>query len=298
MKQIAIIAPTASGKTALSIELAHATNSIILSLDSLSIYKEIDISSAKPTLEEREGIIHFGIDLFYPDQKFDVIEFIAIYQEAKAYATLHNKNLIIVGGSGFYLKAMIDGISQSPIISKEIEEETTMMLRDLPKTYALLRSLDPLYMGSIEPNDSYRITKALHIYLASKETPTHYFATHPPIVTIPRESIELFEIVWDRDLLRQRIAKRTELMIKNGLIDEVIFLEKKYPRTVQPMGAIGIKETLAYLDGKIDKKRLQEMIAFATNGLAKRQRTFNNGQFSDLIRGDSESLKKEILNSF
>jgi tRNA dimethylallyltransferase len=98
MKQIAIIAPTASGKTALSIQLAHQTNSIILSLDSLSIYKEIDVSSAKPTFIEREGIKHFGIDEIYPNEKFDVMQFIEIYQKAKDFALHNNKNIIIVGG--------------------------------------------------------------------------------------------------------------------------------------------------------------------------------------------------------
>jgi len=87
MKQIAIIAPTASGKTALSIQLAHQTNSIILSLDSLSIYKEIDVSSAKPTFIEREGIEHFGIDEIYPNEKFDVMQFIEIYQKAKGFCS-------------------------------------------------------------------------------------------------------------------------------------------------------------------------------------------------------------------
>ena len=93
MKQIAIIAPTASGKTALSISLAHQTNSIILSLDSLAIYKQIDIASAKPTLKERDGIIHFGIDEIYPNKSFDVMKFIEIYKRAKEYASTNNKNV-------------------------------------------------------------------------------------------------------------------------------------------------------------------------------------------------------------
>jgi tRNA dimethylallyltransferase len=298
MKQIAIIAPTASGKTALSIQLAHQTNSIILSLDSLSIYKEIDVSSAKPTLLERDGILHFGIDEIYPNEKFDVMQFIEIYQKAKDFALQNNKNIIIVGGTGFYLKAMIDGISPSPEISQSVKEEASIMLQNLPKAYEFLYRLDSEYMKGIKPEDSYRIEKALELYLQTSQIPTLYFQNNPPVPTIPKGDIGLFEIVLDREILRQRIALRTKIMIENGLIDEVIYLEQKYTRDIPPMGAIGLKEGLEYLDGKIDTKRLQEKIAFATNGLAKRQRTFNNGQFENVIKGDAETLKSEILKYF
>lgn len=298
MKQIAIIAPTASGKTALSINLAHQTNSIILSLDSLSIYKEIDISSAKPTLLEREGIVHFGIDEIYPNEKFDVMKFIEIYHKTKEFANRNGKNIIIVGGSGFYLKAMLDGISPTPTIDLETKEKASTMLKNLSQAYEFLYQLDSEYMRGIKPEDSYRIEKALELYLQTSQIPTLFFKTNPPQPTIQKEDIQLFEIVWDREILRQRIALRSKIMIQNGLVDEVIFLEQKYTRDIAPMGAIGLKEGLEYLDGKIDKKRLEEKIAFATNGLAKRQRTFNTGQFDNVIKGDLESLHKEILKYF
>jgi len=298
MKQIAIIAPTASGKTALSIQLAHQTNSIILSLDSLSIYKEIDVSSAKPTLNERDGILHFGIDEIYPNEKFDVMQFIEIYHKAKTFALQNNKNIIIVGGTGFYLKAMIDGISPSPEISQSIKEEAFIMLQNLPKAYEFLYQLDSEYMKDIKPEDSYRIEKALELYLQTSQIPTLYFKNNPPVPTIPKKDIQLFEIIWDREVLRQRIALRTKIMIENGLIDEVIYLEQKYTRDIPPMGAIGLKEGLEYLDGKSNRTKLEEKIAFATNGLAKRQRTFNNGQFKDVIKGDLGSLKNEVLKYF
>jgi len=298
MKQIAIIAPTASGKTALSIQLAQQTNSIILSLDSLSIYKEINISSAKPTLSEREGIIHFGIDEITPNEKFDVMKFIEIYHKAKEFALQNNKNIIIVGGTGFYLKAMIDGISPSPEISFEVKIEANKWMQNLPKTYQFLYELDKQYMEEIKPQDSYRIEKALELYLQTSQIPTLYFKNNPPLQVIPKKEIELFEIVWDREILRQRIALRTKQMVKNGLIDEVIFLEQKYTRDITPMGAIGLKEGLEYLDGKIDKNRLEEKIAFATNGLAKRQRTFNNGQFDNVVKGDLKFLKDMALKYF
>lgn len=293
MKQIAIIAPTASGKTALSIEIAHRTNSIILSLDSLAIYKQIDIASAKPTYEERDGIIHFGIDEIYPNEIFDVMKFIEIYKRAKEYGENNRKNLIIVGGTSFYLKAMIDGISPMPNISNELIKKVFQKLENLQETYDELYALDRQYMQNIKPTDRYRIEKALSLYLTTNTIPSIYFENNPPIKMI--EDINIFEIEWHTEKLAKRIAKRTKRMIEDGLIDEVIYLEKKYKRTISPMGSIGIKETLAYLDGKLDKKQLEEKITIATRQLAKRQRTFNKGQFKNVVKNDIETLRKVII---
>jgi tRNA dimethylallyltransferase len=244
MKQIAIIGTTASGKSDLSIEVALQTNSIILSLDSLSVYKEIDIASAKPTKIEMCGIKHFGIDVVYPSYQFGVIDFIDCYQEALSFAQNHQKNLIITGGSSFYLKTLIDGLSQNDAqIPKTI---------DIPhdEAYAKLTELDPTYMLKIDKNDTYRI------------------------------------------------SIRTEKMIQNGLIDEVITLEKKYPRNVNSMKSIGIIEVLDYLDGKIAKKDLTQLISTHTAQLAKKQRTFNKTQLPPHQKNEISALKKEIFKYF
>ena len=119
VKQIAIIGSTASGKTSLAVKVAKAYDAHILSLDSLSIYKEIDIVSAKPTLEEREGITHFGIDTIYPDEAFDVTTFIKLYNAVYQQCIQDNKALVIVGGTSFYLKMLMDGVSTLPTISED-----------------------------------------------------------------------------------------------------------------------------------------------------------------------------------
>jgi tRNA dimethylallyltransferase len=291
MKQIAIIGTTASGKSDLSIEVALQTNSIILSLDSLSVYKEIDIASAKPTKVEMCGIKHFGIDVVYPSYQFGVIDFIDCYQEALSFAQNHQKNLIITGGSSFYLKTLIDGLSQNDAqIPKTI---------DIPhdEAYAKLTELDPTYMLKIDKNDTYRIEKAYNILLSSNQTPSEFFASYQkqPII---KENIEIFEISWDVEVLRQRISIRTEKMVQNGLIDEVITLEKKYPRNVNSMKSIGIIEVLDYLDGKIAKKDLTQLISTHTAQLAKKQRTFNKTQLPPHQKNEISALKKEIFKYF
>jgi len=289
MKQIAIIAPTASGKTALSIDIAHQTNSIILSLDSLAIFKEIDIASAKPTVTERQGIIHFGIDEIYPDEHFDVMEFIELYYKAVEYAKEHNKNLIIVGGTGFYLKAMIDGISYIPPISNDTKIIVEQQLLNITDAYNFINQLDPSYMKYISKTDKYRIEKALSIYHQTSQLPSSYFEQNPPNPII--NDIQLYEIMWGVEDLRKRISQRTQNMINDGIIDEVIYLEKKYTRKPNCMNTIGISETLEHLDGKISKDTLIEKITTNTTRLAKRQRTFNKGQFKNILQHDLKTLQ-------
>ena len=289
MKELAIIGTTASGKTALSLEIANKTNSIILSLDSLCVYKEIDIASAKPTKIERGDIVHFGIDEVFPNEKFDVIEFLNLYKNAKEYAEKNMKNLIIVGGTGFYLKALVDGISDG------LKENTNLDM-SLNDTYNLLYSLDKDYMQKIEPNDKYRVEKAYSIYKQSGLTPSQYFLKNPKIALSP--NLPIFEILWEKDELINRISLRTKQMIKSGLIDETIYLEKKYTRAPNCMSSIGIVETLEYLDGKIDKKSLEDKIIQNTLKLAKRQNTFNKGQFTNRVSNIIPSLNSEIIKYF
>ena len=289
MKEIAIIGSTASGKTALSLEIANKTNSIILSLDSLCVYKEIEIASAKPTLKERGNIIHFGIDEVFPNEEFDVIKFIELYKKAKDYAIKNDKNLIIVGGTGFYLKALIDGLS------KGIE---TKIKLDIPQqdAYDLLYEIDKEYMQKIEKNDKYRIEKAYSIYKQTGLSPTSYFEQNPKIALA--KDLKIFEILWDKEELKNRISQRTKIMINSELIDEVIFLEKKYTRSPNCMASIGIIETLEYLDGKLTKQELEEKISANTAKLAKRQNTFNKGQFLDKTSNIIENLNSDIIKYF
>ncbi len=293
-QQLAIIGSTASGKTALAIKLAKKIDAHILSLDSLSIYKEIDIVSAKPTLNECQDIKHYGLDILYPNENFDVHTFIQLYHKVYQECLTDKKNLIIVGGTSFYLKMLIDGISALPSISHAAKEMTYTHLLDLEKAYTMLSALDNAYMSNIASNDAYRIEKALNIYFETSLTPTEYFQQNPPISTIT-QPLPIYQIVWDREELRQRIALRTKIMVSDGLIDEICMLEKKYGRAPNAMKSIGIKETLAYLDGIYDKNILIEKITTNTARLAKRQNTFNNSQFKNVIKGSVEELEKILL---
>ena len=279
----AIIGPTASGKSDLAIKLALKLGYEILSLDSLSIYKEVDIASAKPSKDELSLVKHYGIDEIYPNEKFDVNKFINIYKKIQ-----HDK-IIIVGGTGFYLKAMIEGISTMPKISEEIKQKAKK------GNYETLKKIDPAFAAKISPNDSYRIQKGLEIFYATSTPPTQYFKLNPPKPVLP--DIPIFEIEIKRDVLRERIKKRTEKMFKHGLIDEVAYLEKKYrDRRLPALKAIGVKEVLDYFNGKYDYESLKEKIITNTARLAKRQQIFNKTQFKNKISAPLEKLEEIIKN--
>ncbi|QCI28861.1 tRNA (adenosine(37)-N6)-dimethylallyltransferase MiaA [Caminibacter pacificus] len=278
----AIIGPTASGKSDLAIKLAKKLGYEILSLDSLSIYKEVDIASAKPSKEELKEVKHYGINEIYPDEKFDVSKFIEIYKK------IPHKNIIIVGGTGFYLKAMIDGISKMPQITEEIRKKAKR------GDYELLKKIDPLFASKISPSDTYRIQKGLEIYFATDMPPSEYFKKNPPLPVLP--DIKIFEIAVDRETLRKRIEKRTGKMFDSGLIDEVAYLEAKYKdRRLPALKAIGVKEVLDYFNGVYDKQQLKQKIITNTARLAKRQQTFNKTQFPQKISAPLEKLEDIIL---
>jgi len=279
----ALIGPTASGKSDLALNLAKKLNYEILSLDSLSIYKEIDIASAKPSKEELNQVKHYGVNEIYPNEKFDVTKFIEIYKK------IPHQNIIIVGGTGFYLKAMIEGISPMPKIDEEIKKEAKKF------SYEKLKQIDPEFTSKISSNDTYRITKGAEIYLATNLPPTQYFKNNPPVAILP--DIPIFEIAVNRDILRERIIKRTQKMFEMGLIDEVAYLEAKYKdRRLPALKAIGVKEVLDYFNGIYDKKTLFEKIVTNTARLAKRQQIFNKTQFKK-ISAPLEEMEEIILKS-
>jgi len=293
IKQLAIIGPTASGKSAISIDIATKYNCYILSMDSLSIYKEIDIASAKPSQIERKKVKHFGIDLIYPNEKFSVQKFLELYKDVYSICKKDGKNLIITGGSSFYLKSLIDGISQFPDSNPKIEQEIKELMRDTLLAYRYLKKLDPIYASTIKDSDRYRIEKGLFINLSSKMSVGDYFTLNPPKRYL-KGNIEIIEILIDREKLKDRIIKRTDIMIESGLLDEVCMLEKRYSRDLTAMKAIGIKEVLAYFDGIYDYETMRDKIITNTAKYAKRQVTFNKSQFSHTNSVSIENLTDKI----
>lgn len=296
MKEVAIIGPTASGKSDLAIRLAQEYNACILSLDSLSIYKEIDIASAKPSKEELECIPHYGINLLYPNEDFNAALFSDLYEKVRIQLEGEGKNLIIVGGTGFYLKSLMEGLSEKVSFSPATEEKINNALNEIDSAYEILNTLDPEFCNNITHRDSFRIGKGLGIYFETGLIPTDWFKAHPRIKK--EVTFDIYEIDVARELLRERIRIRTQRMAQMGLVDEVCYLERTYGRACKSLQAIGIKEVFAYLDGYLSFEEMLEQISIHTGQLAKRQQIFNKSQFQDIFRDSLENLEKKLEKFF
>lgn len=283
--EFALIGTTASGKSDLALKIAKEFNGVILSLDSLSVYKEINIASAKPTALELESVKHFGINLIFPNEYFSVGEFIKEYEKAKSYAQNLQIPLIITGGSGFYLKAMMSGLA--PKI-RDIKCDL-----NLEQIYELILKIDPEFGSKFSKNDKFRLEKWYSIYATTGEIPSKFLRenTAEPIIS----NLQIFEILWDREVLRDRIKIRTSKMLENGLIDEAKYLFGKYGFETKSLNSIGLKECGEFLRGELGKNELYEQICTHTAQLAKRQRTFNKSQFlENKISQDLTNLENSI----
>jgi len=277
VQELAIIGPTASGKSKLAIKKAQQIDAYILSVDSLSVYKDIDIISAKPSLEDLKKVKHFGINVVYANEHFNAGNFIKIYEDTRKICQKDNKNLVIVGGSSFYLKALLDGLFDEPQYSKESIAKTNNLLKNLSSAHQFLQTIDKELAQKIAPNDKYRIQKALLLYFHTNQKPSLYRQAHQQK---KQKHIKILKLNPPKEELRQRIYLRTQKMIKNGAIDEVASLEHKYGRNQKPFNSIGIREIFEFLDGRIKSKdELIEKISLHTIQLAKRQRVFNKTQF-------------------
>ena len=288
--ELAIIGTTASGKSDLAIKVAREFNAVILSLDSLCLYKEIDIASAKPNKDELELVRHFGIDLVMPDMDFCVGDFIDEYKKAKLYAQQNNSMLIITGGSGFYLKSMLSGLSPKiEPLKIEISDD---------EIWDLAVEIDKEFCAKFSKNDKFRLHKWYQIYTQTNEIPTQWLRLNigEPMI----KNLTIYELVWDKFELIERIKTRTKNMLENGLIDEARYLFGRYDSALKPLNSIGLKEAKEYLDGKINLNELNDLITIHTTQLAKRQRTFNKSFNSIKIDARNLNLDKfltQISNS-
>ena len=285
-KEFALIGTTASGKSDLGFELAQEFCGVILSLDSLALYKEIDIASAKPKPWQLDSVRHFGVNEIYPDEDFSVGVFFEIYKNAKEFALSQNCPLIITGGSGFYLKAMLNGLAPDvPKCEINLSNE---------EIYKLALNIDPDFSEKFSQNDSYRLEKWYQIYKFSGQIPSIWLRDNTKDSII--KELAIFEILWDKDELRARIKKRTKNMLESGLIEEAKFLFSKYKSEPKPLKSIGLKECKQFLDAEISQSELEELITTHTAQLAKRQRTFNRSQFEKKFVGGLAQTRSEILN--
>jgi len=273
---IILSGPTAVGKTALSIELAKRVNGAIISADSMQVYKYMDIGSAKIMPEEMDGVKHYLIDELEPSDEFNIVVF---QQKAKAALKEIYENgqiPIIAGGTGFYIQALLYDINfdnQDCNEAFRAELETLAKEQGNEVLHARLKEVDPVSAEKIHANNVKRVIRALEFYhLTGKPISEHNEMEQQ------KESpynFAYFVLTDDRDNLYKRIDKRVDIMLENGLVDEVRGLkEKGYYRDMVSMQGLGYKEILDYLDGKCSLDEAIYILKRETRHFAKRQLTW------------------------
>ena len=300
---IVIGGPTASGKTSLSIELAKQFDTEIISCDSMQIYKYMNIGTAKPDMEEREGIVHHMLDIIEPDVPYSVAEYVS--DTHKVTQTIHEKGKVpvMVGGTGLYINSLINDVDfreddSSPELRKELEEIEKE--KGIDYLVDMLKFFDAVSAERIHKNNKRRIIRAIEFYkMTGVPISVHQEETKKKI---SRYNPCMMAIKWDMQKLYERIEKRVDIMLDMGLIDEVKGLCKKgYTQSMLSMQGIGYKEIIAYLNGEVSLDEAIYNIKIGTRHYAKRQMTwFNKDERVNWMRYDEDILKRanEIISEW
>ena len=295
-KVIVICGPTASGKTKLSIELAKKINGEIVSCDSMQIYKDMNIGTAKPTEEEMQGIKHYLIDCVSPQTRYSVADYKKDAILAIKEIFSKGKVPIIVGGTGLYLESLIYNIEYNEIeVDLKYREELEKIEKEegLESLYKKAELIDPEAIKKISHNDKKRIFRILEIYKSTGKNKTQLEIESRK--NKPEYDYLLFGITMDREKLYERINLRVDLMIKDGLVEEVKNLCKKYKELPTALQGLGYKEVVEYLDGTISKEEMIEKIKQETRRYAKRQLTWFR-KYDNLIWLDGLSSLQNNIN--
>lgn len=275
---LAVVGATASGKTSLSIALAKALGGEIISCDSMQIYRGMDIGTAKPTMEEREGIVHHLIDIIEPSESFSVADYAPLAKAAIEDITSRGKLPIFCGGTGLYLDAVLTANEYSEAGSDPALREELTKAAEEKGALALwerLKSEDPVSAEAIHPNNLKRVIRALEIKLLTGVAKSEW-DRRSRLAPSPYNALVLGLSYPDRAVLYDRVDKRVDIMMEQGLVEEVkeLVSSGRLPRLLTAAQAIGYKEILSYLDGESSLEEAVETLKTATRRYAKRQITW------------------------
>lgn len=301
---LAILGPTASGKTVFAIDIAEKLDGEIICLDSSTIYRGLDIGTSKPTAEERKRIPHHLVDIQNPDEPFSAYHFVEKASQIIDDIWGRNRLPIVVGGTYFYLRALQHGMYPDTFVSPQILEEIEKSYFEdeqfnQQRMHDDLKKLDPASAEKIHPNDRYRLVRALAIIqMASKQTvgklPSEL---KPEKVSSTAGHWLKYAMVISRRELGNNIVRRTESMLAGGLVAEVKGLLERYPKA-RSLGCIGYTETARFLSQEITDKQLRNEIIEKTRQLAKRQITWirSDPEIRFIDRRDGDRIALEVAN--
>lgn len=271
---VVLLGPTASGKTALSLWLAQRLKGEIVSCDSVAVYREFEIGTAKPSSEERRLVPHHLIDVAAPDGLVTAGDYARLAREALSDINARGKLPIVVGGTGLYLRALLEGLFAGPPRSEDLRQRLRQRAetRGAEHLHRILKRLDPKAAASIHANDVPKVIRAIEICINARQRMTEMWQAG-------RDPLRGFRVLRigldpDRDLLYQRINQRAQEMFQHGLVEETRVLHKRYGSSARPLGSLGYKQAAQLLARQVS---LEEAIAAAQQGhrnYAKRQMTW------------------------
>ncbi|MBD2692722.1 tRNA (adenosine(37)-N6)-dimethylallyltransferase MiaA [Anabaena catenula] len=293
-KLIVICGATATGKSSLALSLARRLDSVILSADSRQVYREFDIGTAKPTVEEQKLVPHYLIDICEPTETMTVAD----YQE-QAQAVIANLGVspvLLVGGTGLYIRSIVQGM-KIPRVAPQPELRSQLESLGQHQLYPMLQQVDPIATQKIHANDLVRTLRALEVYYVTGIPISEQQGENPPNYPILQICLDC-----DAEKLDLRIRRRTEQMFADGLVAEVEYLSQKYGADLSLLNTLGYQEIQQYLAGEISLDEAKELIVLHTRQFAKRQRTWfrqaPNIEYIDMDNPDLLESVWERINEF
>jgi len=270
----ALVGATAVGKTAVALALARSLGCEIVNADSLQVYRELDIGTAKPSLEERAQVAHHLIDVADPPEMFDAARCCRAGREVLEDLRRRGEPPLVVGGTGLYLKALLGGLfaegEPAPGVRERVRQELEAL--GLAALYQRLTHLDPATAARLHPHDTYRIVRALEVMAATGRPLSEWIDAHR-FQDAPYGVLKL-GLELEREELYRRIELRVEVMLEQGWLDEVEGLLTRYPPTLKPLQALGYRHLINYLTGRWSWEEALTLLTRDTRRYAKRQRTW------------------------
>jgi tRNA dimethylallyltransferase len=271
---IAIVGPTASGKSALGLRLARETGGEIVSCDSLQVYRGLDVGSAKPTREEQAAAPHHLIDVVDPDEGFTAAEYARRARQALSEIRGRGRLPLVVGGSGLYLRALLSGLFEGPSRDEALRRRLESLAERFgdARLHRLLRRVDPEAAARLEPRDRVRVVRALEVFRATGRPLTHHHrAGATPLAGF---DVRLLGLGPPREVLRASVERRTDAMFAGGLLEETRALLARYPPDLPPLRAIGYRQAVAVVRGEQEVASARRDMVKETMRYAKRQVTW------------------------
>jgi tRNA dimethylallyltransferase len=291
---IAIVGPTASGKTALALRLAERHGGEIVSCDSLSVYRGLDVGSAKPLAEERARVPHHLLDVVAPDADFSAAEYARLARAALRGITARGRLPIVAGGTGLYLKALLQGLFEGPSRDPDLRrrlEGIGARFGDA-RLHRLLVRVDAAAAARIPVRDRVRVVRALEVFARTGRP----LSEHHRAGTAPLQGYEPFVVglAPPREALRAAIERRTDEMIARGLVEEVAALLRHHGADLRPLQAIGYRQAVAVVKGEVSLEEARRDIVHATLRFAKRQMTWFRHQAEVVWCADAEAAERRV----